>query len=245
MDLEGSFGPVTELILPSLRFNVVPGSLRLAALAVLPLLAGCPSLTMTSSARTLRSGEVEQAGAIGLQGGPVATGPSPTDTEQGLMLIFDYAARFGLGENLDLELRVSLPSAGSIGPRFQILRAPEEKPGIDILLTPSLGFAIAAPVTGDWKLGTVLALALPVGVEFGGGNSLVLAPRIAEMFSGYGNATMAGGSIALVVRVAGDSQDGWYIIPECGFAGVSADPSLAIRGPRAQCGLGLAQRKFR
>jgi len=216
---------------------------RLASAALLPLL-GCPSLMLTSSARTVAPGQVEQAASLGAQRFRIVDADEPFDPGEDLWSpVFEYGVRLGLSEQFDLEARGSLPSGAlSIGPRFQLFRGPQEGPGLEVMLVGTVGGIGTEPASSHtWA--PFLAAALPLGLSFGEGHQVVLAPRATRIWSDVGDATLLGGSVALVLRVHGDASHGWFLIPECGTADVAADRSLGFRGPVIQCALGLAERR--
>jgi hypothetical protein len=214
-------------------------------LAGLALLAGCPSIVLTSSARTVEPGQGEQAIALGAQRIRLVDANDPFDKGDPLVYpVLDYAVRFGLSDRVDLELRASAPWSGlSIGPRFQLYRGPEDAPGIDLMAVGLLGVSGISSDTRDDTWGSFAGLAFPVGISFGGGHQLVLAPRATWIWSRFGDSTLLGGSVALVLRIHGDARHGYYLIPECGTADVAATRSIEYRGPIVQCALGFAERR--
>lgn len=217
-------------------------SLRPIALALgALLLGGCPSLLTTSRARTVPPGTSQGWVALGAYRTVLVsetTGGSERTREW--MPLLDAGARFGLADGIDLGGRLGLGGA-SLGARFQLLRSPSPDSGIDLLLEPSLGVTGVLPsARGGIVSGGYAALALPLGLNLGGGSQLVLTPRIAVGSDSYlGSYAMPGGSLALALPVAGSPERPWLLVPECGTATVQGgDGSFA--GPSLQCALGLA-----
>jgi hypothetical protein len=212
-----------------------------AGLALLALLqVGCPSLLTMGPARTVAPGSSESYLAAGAYRTVLVTGTNPTERTTEWMPLFDAGLRVGLNERMDLGARIGL-GGGSIGPRVQLVRASSTDAGVDLLIEPSFGVTGVLPgAHGGIVTGTYVALALPFGVNLGRGSQLVLTPRFARVFDRFvGDVNMPGGSVALVLRVAGSDSQPWFIIPECGAAAVRG-LGRSFDGPALQCALGLA-----
>lgn len=205
------------------------------------LLAGCPSLLTASRARTVRPGTTEGWLALGAYR-TVLVGDTTEGAERRRewMPLLDAGVRVGLTEHIDLGGRLGLGGA-SLAVRFQLLRSASPDTGIDLLLEPSLGATGVLPsARGGVLSGGYAALALPVGVNLGGGSQLVLAPRIAAVSDDFlGTYALPGGSLALALAIAGSPERPWLLIPECGSATVRGGDG-SFGGPILQCALGLS-----
>jgi len=224
------------------RFPLPSRPLRPTALALgLLLLGGCPSLLTTSRARTVPPGASQGWIALGAYRTVLVS-----DTTDGgertreWMPLLDAGARLGLTDGVDLGGRLGLGGA-SLGPRFQLLRSASPDSGIDLLLDLSVGVTGVLPsAQGGIVSGGYAALALPFGLNLGGGSQLVLTPRIALVSDrALGSYAMPGGSVALALPVAGSPERPWLLIPECGSAAVQGGDG-SFGGPSLQCALGLA-----
>lgn len=217
-----------------------PGaSCRLVALTLLPLLSACPPLTTMGTARAIPPGAFQSWVSVGAYHTTLVTGEPPdTVTRDEMWLpLLEVGARFGIAAGVDLGARAGT-GGGSIFPRFQLVRAESEEAGVDLLLEPSVGWTSLAPETR--VSGLFVGLALPFGVNLGGGSQVVLTPRAAVVGDAVlGTTGLAGGSLALALRVGGGAGGGWYLIPECAVVGVG-DGSASFAGPLVQCALGLA-----
>jgi hypothetical protein len=216
----------------------LPGRTLRRAVRLMPLallLAGCPTLLTMGPARTLPKGESDAWAAVGAYRTVLVTGNAERSAEW--MPLLDTGARVGLGDSADMAFRIGL-GGGSIGPRFQIVRSDGS---VDVLFEPSLGVTGLVPgANGGIVSGLYLGLALPVGVHLGGGSQLVLTPRVALVRDDVlGRVAMPGGSLALVLRIAGSDARPWFLIPECGSAAVTGS-GRSFDGPNVQCALGLA-----
>lgn len=220
----------------------IPPPLRPTALALYALLlGGCPSLLTTSRARTVPPGQSEGWLALGAYKTVlVDEGAGPTERTRQWMPLLDAGARVGLGDRVDLGFRLGLGGA-SLGPRFQLHRSASPDSGLDLLLEPTLGVTGVLPSErGGIASGGYAALALPLGLNLGGGAQLVLTPRIAAVSDSFlGRYTLPGGSVALAIPVAGTPERPWLLIPECGLAAVRGGDG-SFGGPNVQCALGLA-----
>lgn len=202
--------------------------------------AGCPSLLTMGPARTVPVGERQSYLAMGAYRTVLVSRSTAGDERSREWLpLFDAGVRFGLTERADLGIRLGL-GAMSIGPRFQVARSETPDAGIDVLVEPTLGLTGALPTErGGILTGVYVGLGLPVGINLGGGSQLVLTPRAAavadEMLGRY---ALAGGSVALVLRIAGSDARPWLLVPECAGAAVQGGGS-SFGGPNVQCALGL------
>jgi hypothetical protein len=217
-------------------------SARLAgpALAALLLLAGCPSLTVMGPARTVPKGDVHGFFALGAYRTTlVSTTSSGTERTVLDLPLFEFGARFGVTEQVDLGLRGGFGFAAVV-PRFQLLRSASPDSGIDLLLETSLGLSGLARSSKDTgSQGGFGGLALALGINLGHGHQLVLAPRATYLSEkSQGSVMLLGGSLGLPLRVAGTDERPWYLVPECGSANVSGQPQ-DFKGPLLQCALGL------
>ncbi|MBI5066695.1 MAG: hypothetical protein HZB56_00535 [Deltaproteobacteria bacterium] len=222
------------------RARAAPAAGRIALVLLGLHAAGCPSLHTMGPARTVPVGERQTYLAVGAYRTVLVSSSTAGDerTREWLPLL-DAGVRFGLSERADLGMRLGLGGA-SIGPRFQVARSDTQDSGIDVLLEPSLGLTGALPsARGGVLTGVYLGLALPVGINLGGGSQLVLTPRAAavadDLLGHYG---LAGGSVALVLRIGGSDARPWFLVPECASAAVRGGVT-SFGGPNVQCALGL------
>jgi len=212
------------------------------ALALLALhLVGCPSLLTMGPARTVAKGEQQAYVALGAYRTVlVSSSTSGDERTREWMPLLEAGSRFGLSDRADLGLRVGLGGL-SIGPRLQVARSDAPDTGVDVLLEPTLGLTGALPgARGGIFTGGYGALALAVGLNLGRASQLVLTPRIAAVGDDFlGRYLLPGGSVALVLRIAGSDDRPWFLVPECGTAAVTGG-ARSFGGPNVQCALGLA-----
>ncbi len=211
-----------------------------AVLALLAL-AGCPAFTAMGPARTVGPGSSQTWVSAGAYRTILVSGtpPGPVDRSVEWLPLIETGLRLGLSDSVDLTLRAGTGGA-SIGPRIQLVRSAKEDSGVDLLLETSVGWtSLLAGSSDDRVSGACAGLALPLGVNLGGGSQVVATPRVAVVRDAVlGAATLAGGSLALVLRTGGPAGRPWYLVPECGVAKVSGD-GLSFEGPVLQCALGL------
>lgn len=212
----------------------------LAILGLLPLLAACPPMTSMGTARTVAPGDTQEWISLGAYRTTLVSGqpPGPVTRDEQWLPLFEAGLRFGIARGVDLGLRGG-SGGGSIGPRFQLVRAETEDAGVDLLAEASLGWTGIYADHGGGVSGLFTGLALPFGVNLGGGSQALATPRIAVVSdSVLGNTVLSGGSLALALRLAGSAGRAWYLVPECAVAGVSGGPS-SFDGPLIQCALGV------
>jgi len=192
-------------------------------------------------ARTVPRGEHQSYLALGAYRTVLVTSSTAGDERtREWMPLLEAGGRLGLSDRADLGLRVGLGGL-SIGPRFQLARSQVPDAGLDVLLEPSLGLTGALPgARGGILTGVYGALALAVGLNLERGSQIVLTPRVAAVGDDFlGRYLLLGGSLALVLRVAGSDHRPWFLVPECGAAAVRGG-ARSFAGPNVQCALGLS-----
>jgi len=215
---------------------------RISLCALLVLAAGCPAFTSMGTARTLSPGSSQTWVSAGVYRTTLVSGTPPGTVErsEAWLPLVEAGLRFGLVDRLDLTLRAGT-GGGALEPRIQLLRSATVDSGVDLLLVPSIGWtSLFATNRDDVVSGVAGGLALPIGLNLGDGSQLVATPRISWVSDALlGGTMLAGGSLGLVLHVGGDASRPWYVIPECGVAGVSGG-GRSFDGPVVQCALGLA-----
>jgi hypothetical protein len=178
------------------------------------LAGGCYSFSTLGRARTVGEGHYQIWGAP--EALVVATGSGGSIRPVG-----ELGVRYGATRDVELDARVT--TAGlTLGPRVQLVRAPDPHEGVDVLIAPALAY------TAEDKL----AIELPVAVGFNfGEHQLVLAPRLVYQMRlgalgvpGPISFLYAGGSVGFVVQL--DSHVA--LMPELALLGqLYADPGFA------------------
>ncbi len=212
----------------------------LVALGLSPLLAACPPLTTMGTARTVAPGDVQEWISLGAYRTTLVSGQAPgtVTRDQVWLPLVEAGLRFGVARGVDLGLRAG-SGGGSVAPRFQLVRAETEDAGVDLLFEASLGWTGVYAEHGGGVSGLFTGLALPFGVNLGGGSQALATPRVAVVSdSVLGSTVLSGGSLALALRLAGSAGRAWYLVPECAVAGVSGGPR-SFDGPLIQCALGV------
>ncbi len=140
--------------------------------------------------------------------------------------------RYGLTDRVELGAKIWVLGAMADA-KVQILRAPEDKLGIDVAVVPGLGYAGFALATGgSTATSHTLSLYLPliVGLNLPGGSELYVSPRVVEQVMFTGGAVAGppadfiylGGSIGFSWKVARALR----LVPE-----ISAALPIALLGP--------------
>jgi hypothetical protein len=185
---------------------------RALVVACAVLATGCYSFSTLGRARTVSEGRVEVWGA------PEALVVA-TDSGASIRPLGELGVRYGATRDVELDARVTTLGL-TLGPRIQLLRAPDPTNGLDILIAPALAY------TAQDKL----ALEVPVlfGIDLGE-HQIVIAPRLVYQMRlgvpsvGAVNFLYAGGSIGVAIQL--DSHVA--LMPEVAFLGqIYSDPGF-------------------
>lgn len=211
----------------------------LAALAAASLLAGCPSLTTVGPARTVGRGQVRAWMQLGAYGATVETeSTAGVEREKLWSPQLDAGVSIGVSEAVDVSARAWL-GGGSLSARLQLLRSASIDSGVDVAVEPAFGYTAIA--LDERVSGVFGGLSMPVGLNVGSGSQIVAAPRIYWMHDRVmGNATLAGGSLGLAIRLPSSSGAERYVVPECGVVAPLGGPTGEFAGPLTQCGVGFS-----
>jgi hypothetical protein len=218
--------------------------MRTAALAVaaLALLTGCPSVTTMGTARTVPEDSFQMyvaPGAIRLQ--DFEAGDDTGEPESLTFPGIELGVRYGVTDGVEIGAR--LGSSTELNAKFQLRRSESASHGVDLALAPSASFFGIGDASMAW-----LHLAMPIGFNTGGGDQLVVAPRISDTmvfgFDQVGNALWAGGSVGYAWRVG--KRGRLRIMPEIGAIfpvatsiGTEASADVAFEGAIVQGQIGF------
>jgi len=205
---------------------------RLARLlfSLLTLLSGGCTMSTLGLARSIDPGTTQAYLAPGVL--RVQRSGAPLWTPQ-----VELGGRYGLNERVELGARLWLPMPGyELAAKVSLLRSPDSNRGFDLAVAPGAGYLYAPGGSGeiDGSALHVVSFYLPllVGWNTGGGNQLVIAPKLVDVLTFAGsedamtaNLVMIGASVGYVWRVT----EGLSIVPELG-AGTMIASSLSRFG---------------
>jgi hypothetical protein len=177
---------------------------RLALIAALSGLAGCPSISTLGAARTIDRGTSQFF--IAPEVTYFTLGEKPLVKPQ-----VEFGVRYGLTDKLELGGKVWLPGIAADA-KIALLRAKSPDAGLDVALNPGFsylgGFSGTRSGEGSSLHTFTLFVPLLLGLNVGGGHQLVLAPRVIDqLFMGSGsdggaaNIVYAGTSLGFVFKV--------------------------------------------
>ena len=143
----------------------VPVIARVGALAL--ALTGCYSFTVAGRARTVARHHLELFAA------PGASGVAVLHASADLNARISVGGRYGVTDSVDVDARAG-DSGATLGARIQLVRAPSDRIGLDLLVAPDV----------QYTLTDKLALELPIvgGLALPSGDEVIFAPRFADQF---------------------------------------------------------------
>ena len=203
--------------------------MKRALLLTLLLTTGCYSFSTLGRARTVQEGRIEVWGA------PEALVVA-TDTGGSVRPVGEVGVRYGATREVELDARIT--TAGfTLGPRVQLVRAPDPRDGFDVLVAPALAY------TAQDKL--ALEVPLLFGINLGE-HQIVIAPRLvyqmrlgATGVPGPISFLYAGGSIGVAIQLDAHVA----LMPEVALLGqIYSDPGFTSNVASAlglQASLGL------
>ena len=188
-------------------------------------------MTVVGRAHTVEPGHLELFAA------PGASGVAVVNADQNLKPRIEVGARYGVGERIDLGVRLS--ESGALGSaRFQVLRAPPGMFGIEVLAAPGVAYTYADKLSFE--------LPVLIGMNLVGGNQLVVAPRVVEVLD-FGEANL--GHPAQFVFIGASVGFVWQhwmhvaLMPELGLlVNVYSEPGFSTftaAGPALQLAFGV------
>jgi hypothetical protein len=215
-------------------------TLALTALTALGL-AGCPSISTMGTARTIPEGTYQYYAGLGygaLQDFSVDDQARPESVG---VPNLELGARYGVSDRVEVGGKL-FPVGAEVGAKVQVMRSASLERGFDLAIAPAVSIYPWSKGVFGWA-----HLAIPVGFNVGGGNQLVLAPRISELMmtskEGNGNVTWGGGSMGLAFRVG---RGGLRIMPEVSAIiplskklPTDVEAKFALKGPVFQGGIGF------
>jgi hypothetical protein len=217
--------------------------LRIAPLALATLgLAGCPSISMMGTARTIPEGTYQYyAGASYgvLQDFAVDEDGNPESMN---VPSAELGIRYGVTDRIEVGAKI-YGAGAEANAKFQVTRSPSLDRGFDLAVAPALSIYPWSKGVFGWG-----HLAIPIGFNVGGGNQLVLAPRVAELLvtsaEGTGNVFWAGASMGFVVKTGRTSRlrvmpEVSAIIPVSKKLPTDVEAKFALEGPVFQGGIGF------
>lgn len=197
--------------------SMTRGMLIALHLAGAALVTGCPSMTTMGTARTLDVGETQffiapEYSRFSMGGQPLS---EPT---------VELGGRYGITDEIEVGARVWLPGY-AIDTKIALLRSESEETGWDLSIAPAVSYLGSMSGTAEgsgYELHvTTLYLPLLIGYNLGGGNSVVIGPRIADQIwttedqeDTTANLLYVGSSLSFVWKVT----DGIRIAPEVALA---------------------------
>lgn len=203
--------------------------LRFALLPVLALLAGCPSVSSLTTARTITPGKFQLTVAPGFEGFSVTSKATKDNAAVGVPAI-EFGGRYGFSEAMDVGFKAGM---GGIGGdlKYQFVRSPTSDSGLDLALDPGLATNFGS---------LVLSVPLLVGFNFSG-HQLVLGPKLIDQLwfasavasdgSGSSSASVnvlyAGASVGLSLKLS----DAFRVMPEVSIGYPIADSVGNGAGP--------------
>jgi hypothetical protein len=206
------------------------------------LLSACPSTSTLKSARTLDEGRMRFTIAPEFQS--FSLGAKPLRKPQ-----LEVAARYGLTDTIEVGAKLWVPGV-EVDVKYALSRSKDGNSGWDFSIDPGLGYVggLDGTGTGEGSELSVWTFYLPllIGYNLGGGNQIVLGPKLIEqvwLTSDEDGATITllfvGSSLGFVYPV----MDGLRVIPEVSFgvpvlrtlSGVGAD--FATSGLLLQAGV--------
>lgn len=211
----------------------------LALLPALSLAAGCPSFTTMGTARTVKRDTTQVWVAPEFMGMTVDTGDG---NEAFSVPQFELGMRRGVTDTVDVGAKLWLLGM-AIDAKFQLLRSPTGDSGIDLAISPGLGWLGFNAGDGDDFNVVTGYLSLPVGLNLPGGSQFVLTPK--AIYQQY----MGGSDSVGIFFVGGSAGFAWklgtmYILPEISVMqpaaqGSVTDSPVYYDGVVFQGGIGL------
>lgn len=193
-------------------------NLKDVCLATLSLfiLSACPSTSTLKSARTLDEGRMRFAIAPEFQS--FSLGGAPLRKPQ-----LELAARYGLTDNIEIGAKIWLPGLEA-DVKYALSRSEDGNSGWDLSIDPGLGYVggISGTATGEGSELHVWTFYLPllIGYNLGGGNQIVVGPKLIDQIwltaddeGATINILFLGTSLGFVYQV----MDGFRVIPEVSF----------------------------
>jgi len=160
---------------------------RLGLLALLPLLAACPSFVNLQTARALDKGQYEVTTAASVI---ATTSNTPNAAAGGAQPSLALLGRFGIGDGMDLSLKFEPVVGLNAGATIQLVRG-----RIDVAVTPSIGyFMTPGPVSYGTNLSVeklslqpmyqAIPVSLPLlfGINLAHETQVVIGPRFSAAF---------------------------------------------------------------
>ena len=134
---------------------------RSAGLAILVMLGtGCGSLSPLGTARNLNPGQMVWSSAVSFMGTPIGREDVPANSSQ-----------------------IEVGFSAGITKRFklQLIRAKTPNSGVDLALAPRVAFQQLGTSAATWEAAST-HLAIMLGINFPGGNQIVLSPQVGGLF---------------------------------------------------------------
>lgn len=213
----------------------------IALLPALALAAGCPSFTTMGTARTVKRDTTQVWVAPEFMGMTVDSGDG---NEAFSVPQFEFGMRRGVTDGIDIGAKLWLLGMAIDG-KFQLLRSPTGDSGIDVAISPGLGWL--GFNSGDEGFNVVTGyLSLPVGINVPGGSQFVLTPK--AIYQRYMARSSGSGGDVGIFFVGGSAGFAWklgtmYILPEISImqpaAQGSAGDAVYYDGVVFQGGIGL------
>lgn len=185
----------------------------LALLPALALFAGCPSFTTMGTARTVTRDTTQVWVAPEFVGMTVDTGDG---NETFSLPQFELGFRRGITDSVDVGAKLWMLGMAFDG-KFQLVRSETGDSGIDVAISPGIGWLGFNSGSGDGFNVVTGYLSLPVGLNLPGGSQFVLTPK--AIYQSYiARADGSSGSVGIFF-VGGSAGFAWklgsmYILPE-------------------------------
>ena len=142
----------------------------LALFPAIAILAGCPSFTTMGTARTVKRDTTQTWVAPEFMGMTVDTGDG---NESFSVPQFELGMRRGVTDTVDVGAKLWLLGM-AIDAKFQLLRSPTGDSGIDLAISPGLGWLGFNDGDGNGFNVVTGYASLPIGINLPGGSQFVL-----------------------------------------------------------------------
>lgn len=215
----------------------------LALFPAVALLASCPSFTTMGTARTVKRDTTQVWVAPEFMGMTVDSGDG---NETFSVPQFEIGMRRGVTDTVDIGAKLWLLGMAVDG-KFQLLRSPTGDSGIDLAISPGLGWLGFNDGDGDGFNVVTGYLSVPVGFNLPGGSQFVLTPK--AIYQHYMARSDSSSDSVGIFFVGGSAGFAWklgtmYILPEVSVMqpaaqGSVTDSPVYYDGVVFQGGIGL------
>jgi hypothetical protein len=185
----------------------------LALFPAIAILGGCPSITTMGTARTVKRDTTQVWVAPEFMG---LTYDSGDGYESLSVPQFELGMRRGVTDTVDVGAKLWLLGM-AIDAKFQLLRSPVQDTGVDLAISPGLGWLGFNDGDGNGFNVVTGYASLPVGINLPGGSQFVLTPK--AIYQRYMARSDGGSGSVGIFFVGGSAAFAWklgsmYVLPE-------------------------------